>query len=635
MIDSKRADAALGVESTRRRCVAALAAALVFCGLCGFAAQRLSFASLVQAQRAAATQALVSFSATVQALLVRHEVLPRILALDPRIVAALESSAAIDEANRHLEAVAVEGGLMAAYLIDADGLAIAASNWNQTATFVGQRYRFRPYFRDAMGGGFGRLYAVGTTTDEPGYFMAAPVRTRGRVVGVVVVKTPVQIPMSVLPLADEVTAIADEHGVLFLSSDPAFLYRTLAPLSAESAAVLSETKRYGRHRLTPLGAASKDGVRTVPDAAGQPRQMLEIGQEPGRQGWRTISFIDLRSTVLQARAAALGGAVLGALGVGLMLYADLRRKRLRELAASRERVERSEARLKAVADYLPDMVCFVDVNWRYVFANLAFAQMVERTPESLPGLAVGDVLPADDYAAVTPYLQRAFAGETVVFEREYGSQRAFRCFEATYRPEWDAARARVIGVHTVTRDVTATKRRLEDLTQLAQLDHLTQILNRKGFDARLSKALQPDGGSGRAIALLFIDLDGFKPVNDRFGHATGDQVLAAFAKRLVRSVREHDTVARLGGDEFAVILTGIADAAIADRAAAAIVRAAGTPFDIDGNRIEIGASVGISVEQPGQVGADAMCRSADDSLYRAKRAGGGAARRSRLEVQAG
>src|SRR5258706_3310253 len=253
--------------------------------------------------------------------------------------------------------------------------------------------------------------------------------------------------------------------------------------------------------------------------------------------------------------------------------------------------------------------------------------MVDSRGAELAGRHLGDVLDADEYQAIQPHLQRALAGETVVFEREYRRMRSYRCFEATARPEWDVEHKTVTGVHVTTQEVTETRRRLSELAQLSQLDHLTQLLNRKGFDARLAQAVDAARQNRRTLALLYIDLDGFKPVNDIHGHGVGDALLCAFSRRLARLVRSDDAVARLGGDEFAVVLPAIADPRIAERLAAAIVKMAATPFDIDGARIAIGASVGVALPSlQAHEQAETVVRLADAMLYEAKRAGKGAFR---------
>jgi len=331
--------------------------------------------------------------------------------------------------------------------------------------------------------------------------------------------------------------------------------------------------------------------------------------------------------------ATVGAGSAAALIVALLAFVILRRERTAEVERSRDVLFRSQERLRAVADSLPVMVCFIDRHNRFVFANTAFALHHGLTVAAIEGRSTAEIVPEDERSAVAPHLARAWAGETVVFEREYRDQRGFRWFEATYRPEWNAHRSEVVGVHVMTQDVTETRRRLDELSRLSQLDHLTELLNRKGFDARLAHATSraDSGKRGACLALLFIDLDDFKPVNDRYGHPAGDAVLQAFSKRLTRLVRATDGVARIGGDEFAVILPDIAAPEIAERLAAAVARMATTPFDVAGVTLQIGASVGVAVAAPG-IAADSLCKRADGALYEAKKLGKG---RFHVDVEIG
>jgi hypothetical protein len=112
------------------------------------------------------------------------------------------------------------------------------------------------------------------------------------------------------------------------------------------------------------------------------------------------------------------------------------------------------------------------------------------TPEKIVGVAVGDLVPSEELAVIEPHLRRALAGEVVLFEREYGVNRDYRCFEAAYRPEVNSITQIVEGIHVMIREVTESKLRLLELSKAAELVHLTQLLNRKGFDSGLARELE-------------------------------------------------------------------------------------------------------------------------------------------------
>ncbi|RQO42974.1 bifunctional diguanylate cyclase/phosphodiesterase [Variovorax sp. KBW07] len=166
-----------------------------------------------------------------------------------------------------------------------------------------------------------------------------------------------------------------------------------------------------------------------------------------------------------------------------------------------------------------------------------------------------------------------------------------------------------------------------ELQKRAFTDALTGLPNRILFEDRLRHALLRMERANQLqveerIAVLFVDLDGFKPINDSFGHAAGDQILRAAAERLAQTTRESDTVARIGGDEFLLLLEGVRDRAECAQAANRVLRALSEPFSVLGKRLQIACSIGI-VLHPEQGDADKLVANADAAMYEAKRAGGG------------
>ena len=178
---------------------------------------------------------------------------------------------------------------------------------------------------------------------------------------------------------------------------------------------------------------------------------------------------------------------------------------------------------------------------------------------------------------------------------------------------------RLSGVAAQATTALQNGRLVDEMTHQAMHDQLTGLANRLQFTDQLRYALSRAREEIHPVTLLYMDLDGFKPVNDEFGHDVGDQLLVAVAKRLSSCTRAEDTVARLGGDEFAVLIdsqTGPADAeVVSDRLAAAITR----PFVIDGHRLHLGISIGRAVFPIDADDADGLLRSADAAMFDVKR----------------
>jgi diguanylate cyclase (GGDEF)-like protein/PAS domain S-box-containing protein len=181
---------------------------------------------------------------------------------------------------------------------------------------------------------------------------------------------------------------------------------------------------------------------------------------------------------------------------------------------------------------------------------------------------------------------------------------------------------RVTGASVIIRDITERKLLEEQLTRQALYDPLTGLANRSLLRDRLLHALARAVATGERLALLFIDLDEFKMINDSRGHAVGDRLLAAVASRLESSVRPEDTVARLGGDEFAILLERVAEGG-AVKAAERVLADLRGRFDLEGTGITVRASVGIAHYDGGGQDADELLRTADLAMYAAKRSGKG------------
>jgi len=278
--------------------------------------------------------------------------------------------------------------------------------------------------------------------------------------------------------------------------------------------------------------------------------------------------------------------------------------------------------LRLVTEAIPATVVVVGADGRYRFANGAFERYCGLPRDRIIGHTAVDVLGAAEIARRRPYMQRAFAGESVTFELDYDTAQGTTWLELSCIPLRLAGQG-VDGFVGIAQDITTQRREQDRLTALSQRDPLTGLLNRAGFEQFLAR--QADAGQGAMLGLLYIDLDCFKPVNDRHGHAMGDRLLQAVARRLTGLVRPTDAVARLGGDEFVILLCNAGALAHCDAVARKVVAAVGAPFDIDGQALGIGASVGVAFGLPPGADRGELIRRADAALYRAKASGRGRA----------
>ena len=274
-------------------------------------------------------------------------------------------------------------------------------------------------------------------------------------------------------------------------------------------------------------------------------------------------------------------------------------------AMARRAVHELTETQRVTLDALFDGVAVVGVEGRVRLANPAMHTMLGATPGSL----VGKPLPATPFG---PHPLEEWGSRIEAVSLRGDEPRRYRISHDRL-PE---------GRHLfVVHDVTERERREHELLHQSLHDPLTGLPNRTLLMDRLQKALAREGRSHQHTAVLYIDLDRFKPVNDRHGHQAGDHVLHALAARLAHVCRATDTVGRIGGDEFVMVCESITDddvAAICDR----VIETLRQPVELpNGEHVVVGASIGVAVTADSQADADDVLIAADQALYRAKAGG--------------
>ncbi len=184
-------------------------------------------------------------------------------------------------------------------------------------------------------------------------------------------------------------------------------------------------------------------------------------------------------------------------------------------------------------------------------------------------------------------------------------------------------RGRFLGFRGIGTDLTEQRRSEQEISRLARFDSLTSLPNRAMMRQTLDEALRNAAHRHKGCGLFLIDLDRFKNVNDTLGHPVGDALLREVAERLKSVMGNHGQVGRLGGDEFQAVLPGTVDIGLLESLARTLIDQVSRPYSIEGNKVTIGASVGVAIGDPGRTSADALVRNADLALYAAKAAGRG------------
>jgi diguanylate cyclase (GGDEF)-like protein/PAS domain S-box-containing protein len=394
-------------------------------------------------------------------------------------------------------------------------------------------------------------------------------------------------------------SLLDADGVVYSSWDPALIGRRLTDprhlqgLAAGGSRVVPDDERV--RMLTPMTATSEPTYLVFDASADEFFSDLRVGQAQ-----RDLSLLAL---VLVAVA-------------GLALVNHRREQAVR----------RSEARLDALLHNAHDVVVVLDDDGRARYVSSAVHRLLGVDPLEVEGRPLVDLVHPDDRAAVAALLVTAAGpGVTSLTDVRLGDARGeYRWFDL------DAVDLRhhreVAGVLLTAHEVSERKDLQEQLADRAERDPLTGLANRAVFVERLEELVVAPRAA--PFAVLFVDLDRFKPVNDSLGHDVGDQVLRTIADRFQAAVRgapaaaDGDLVCRLGGDEFAVVLRE-ATSATAAATASRLLEVAREPIPVGGHVVVIGATIGISISDPAEEDPGLAVRKADQAMYHAKEAGRG------------
>lgn len=304
-------------------------------------------------------------------------------------------------------------------------------------------------------------------------------------------------------------------------------------------------------------------------------------------------------------------------------------RELIEEIENRQRAEEAlfqeKERLQITFESLAEGVVIVSANGSIEYLNPAAEHLCGWTSSDAHGKSIETIFDQlQDYkgeatnTAVKTCLQNSVRCEKqILMHSRYGKK---QLIEEIATPLKNRS-GHIIGAVTVMRDVTQAYQNGQQLVYQANHDALTQLPNRALMWDRLNHAITKATRANTLIALIFMDLDRFKTVNDRLGHSAGDGLLKAVARRLTKSVREEDTVSRLGGDEFIIILENIQDPNLVSVAARKITQSFTKPFFVDGHEIFVTTSIGISLYPKDGDDAESLIKNADTAMYRTKKQG--------------
>ena len=556
---------------------------------------RLRAQALIQARAA---------GATVQAGIERFD-----FALRTARIATLDSPAAMALQGQLITETMPPGLVLQQFRIDAEGYLAYSSLGPSPRNFLGDR----DYFRQLSTEQEDRLVVsppvLGRLTGKWSIQVARAIRRDGQFDGVV--------SIAVSPEAwaeqfarfesgprDTLTLLSAQGHILLRSLDPTAHYGKQAPQQREY--ITRPSLKEGHY----VAHASVDGVLRHYAWTRLPSGLVMMS---GIALDDALAPVRAQNTWAIQQAGIFSGLLL--LVIGALLVALRRYERAVAALADREE------HLSEVLDYMAEGIVIVDTGNRIVDINPAFSaitgfgvdELRGQHISTLPAGRVGGQSLGELFGPADLHHQRGdFEGR----RRDGEAYTGHAVISAVL-----AADGSVVHRVALVADVTELRRRDGEIWHQANFDRLTGLPNRSLISDRLESMVHHARRHQCEVVVLFIDLDRFKPVNDRFGHDVGDLLLQQVAQRLQRLFRDEDTVARLGGDEFVVAMPSDAGQAAIEPTAAKVVEALSQPFEVDGHVLRIACSVGVARFPNDGDTAERLLIAADHAMYRAKNAG--------------
>jgi diguanylate cyclase (GGDEF)-like protein/PAS domain S-box-containing protein len=315
------------------------------------------------------------------------------------------------------------------------------------------------------------------------------------------------------------------------------------------------------------------------------------------------------------------GQIVGLIGV----HRDITERKQAE-----EALLESEERYRFIADHTADHIWTMDLSLRYMYSSPAVIRILGYTIDELMAQKIDQFFTPESLVMAQTVLRE----ELEIEKNPSADPNRIHTFQSEHRHKngtlvWlessitiirDAS-MKPIGILGVSRDITERKKTEEQIQHLATHDLLTDLPSMRLANDRLSVALNMARRYKKAVAVMFIDLDGFKDVNDELGHDAGDYVLKQVAQRMLSCVRETDTVARVGGDEFLIIATEINAPENVAQIAEKVIHLVSQPIILNGRQAVVSASIGIALFPDDGTNMDQLIKKADEAMYKVKKAG--------------
>ncbi len=600
--------------------------------------------SYYQQQSAAAATQVSQVAHHIEANLHVLRGIPQVLAAEPQVQASLRRFGAdakpslldTDErikrwhqdpqlaaSNQLLAIWAVKLGADVVWLMNAAGDCISASNSATPGTFVGSNFADRHYFQVAQRGQNGEQYAFGRVSSAPGLYFSAPVLEAGRFAGAVVIKRNIT---NFSTWTQQIsTFMTDANGVIILAGDKRWEYLAMPDARVHQFSAADRLALYRKNQFETLEISPWGNAADFPAAVqlGNTSTPWILSSKALSGGTVTLFVAQPLEALARQQAERLWlFFLLASAGSLLIIAASSVVVYLRESG-----VMQAELRVAATAFDSQQGMMITDAQQTILRVNRAFTEITGYPPDEVigksPRLLQSGRHDRAFYSTMWDSLRR-----DGLWQGEIWSQRK----SGEIYPGWllitavkDTAGAVSHYVGTFA-DITERKQAEDEINQLAFYDPLTGLPNRRLLLDRLRQALASSARSGQLGALLFIDLDNFKDLNDNRGHHIGDLLLQQVGSRLSSCTREGDTTARLGGDEFVVMLEHMSHNAAEAAAQARVVgekilSTLNQSYQLAGFAHRSTPSIGVTLFSGHQTTMDDLLKRADLAMYQAKAVG--------------
>jgi diguanylate cyclase (GGDEF)-like protein len=279
-----------------------------------------------------------------------------------------------------------------------------------------------------------------------------------------------------------------------------------------------------------------------------------------------------------------------------------------------------QALLRSITDSIPVGVAYVDKNQRYQYCNQQYHRIYNLPQTAIVGRTKIDVFGLTVYKTLEPFINGALSGEMVAFERQLLVNDKLFHLDVRFIPDLTVTHE-VRGFYVVVWNMTEQKNRELEYKRQASMDPLTGVYNKSFIIELLKQEIKKNKETNQSIAIMFLDIDYFKRINDNYGHLIGDEIIKFFAAKVRSVIRETDHIGRFGGDEFLLVLPDIRQLASVEKIAEKILVAIQMPFKIGALTFQLSTSIGIAFSQRSTC-VD-LIKLADEAVYEAKAAGRG------------